>query len=357
MKIAIIGTNGVPSKYGGFETLVEYLVSDLASKYEITVYCSATSLNKSATEYKGAKLEYINLNANNWQSIPFDIISLLKECKQSDKILILGSSGCIVLPFLGKYKHKFIFNFGGLDWKRSKWNYFTKLFLKKSEAWGIIHSKYLISDNIGIQEYIKETYNRDSTLITYGGDQAEYVAPSEFDLKKYPFLKEKYIFTVARIQSDNNIEMMLNAFGLDSPMPFVFVGDWDKSQYGIEVKKNYLNNPNIVVLDAIYDQRELNVLRSNSNIYLHGHSAGGTNPALVEAMNLGLPVFAFDTVFNKNTTKFQAAYFSGSNDLREMIMNFSPDQLTSVGRKMLEIAKDEYQWKKIALQYSEVFNS
>lgn len=355
-KIAIIGTNGVPSKYGGFETLVEYLVEYLSERYEITVYCSLTKEESKKSNYKGAKLEYIDYSANGMQSIVFDIISIYKTYKQYDKVLILGSSGCIILPLFYKFKDRFIFNFGGLDWQRSKWNFLTRKFLKLSESLGIKYSKYIISDNKGIQEYIENEYKKDSYLITYGGDQVNKIEIKNSDFDKYPFLKNEYVFTVARIQPDNNIEMLLDAFDMESKRPFIFVGNWNKSEYGLKTKKKYISSPNIVLLDAIYDQNELNLLRSNCKVYVHGHSAGGTNPALVEAMNLGLPIIAFNSIFNKYTTNFEADYFSDSQELKEKLNVIANEKLGKVGGKMLQIAKHNYTWEKIANEYAVVFD-
>ena len=356
MKIAILGTNGIPAKYGGFETLVEYLVELLSTKYDITVFCSSkTNLHKISV-YKGCKLKYIPLQANGWQSIPYDIISIFKSYRYFDKILVLGASGSIIMPLFKKYSNKFIFNFGGLDWDRSKWSFFTRKFLKYSESMGIKYSEYLISDNIGIQDYIQKEYNRYSTLISYGGDQVFKVSPDSSDLVKFPFLNKSYAFSVARIQADNNIDMILESFKENSPLPLVFVGNWQSCSYGIKTRKKFSNYPDIILLDAIYNQRELNLLRSNCKIYLHGHSAGGTNPALVEAMNLSLPVFAFDCIFNRYTTDFKAKYFSNSDELSKNILTISDNDLIRIGEKMHEIATKLYQWKLIATKYSEVFD-
>ncbi len=355
-KIAIIGTNGIPSKYGGFETLVEYLAQHLSSEYEMTIFCSSKNTSTELEEYKGCKLVYVSLSANGWQSILFDIVSLLKSYKVFDRVLILGASGCIVLPLFNKYRDKFVFNFGGLDWKRSKWGFFTRKFLKLSESMGIKYSKYLIADNIGIQKYISAEYNRHSALITYGGDQVFRVLPDIADFEKYPFLKKSYAFSVARIQSDNNIEILLNSFNEASPFPFVLVGNWGNSVFGKTTKNKYLGSNNIILLDAIYDQRELNLLRSNCKVYLHGHSAGGTNPALVEAMNLSLPIFAFDSIFNKHTTNFEAEYFSTSSELAIKLKTILDDNLVLIAKKMYAIAEKSYQWEFIAHEYSKIFN-
>jgi glycosyltransferase involved in cell wall biosynthesis len=355
-KVAIIGTNGIPSKYGGFETLVEYLVINLAEKYEITVFCS-TKLNKEKiATYKGVKLEYINLDANGWQSIFYDMISIYRSYKKFDKVLILGCSGSLIQPLFKKYMNKFIMNLGGLDWQRSKWGYFTRKYLKLSEGIGIKYSKYIISDNLGIRDYLLKEYEVDSILVTYGGDQVSKIVPEESDKIKYPFLRSEYAFTVARIQPDNNIDLLLNSFDESSFLPFVFVGNWNNSEYGKKVKAKYSNHANLILLDAIYDHRELNMLRSNCKVYLHGHSAGGTNPALVEAMNLELPVIAFDSIFNKYTTNFEAAYFSNSNELKSILSSLSDEDLISNSQKMLKMAKKHYTWKHISAQYAAVFD-
>ena len=355
-KIAIIGTNGIPSKYGGFETLVEYLVEYLASSYEITVFCSSKTSNVLISEYKGSLLKYIPLSANGWQSIPYDIFSLFKSCRDYDKILVLGSSGGIIFPLLSKYRSKIIFNFGGLDWERSKWHFLTRKFLKYSESLAVRYSTHLISDNLGIQNYIQKEYGRSSVFIPYGGDQVSKITPSSEDLKKYLFLNNAYAFSVARIQSDNNIDMLLDSFIDPLTFPFVLVGNWNNSSYGIKTRKKYSNIKNIILLDAIYDQRELDLLRSNCMLYLHGHSAGGTNPALVEAMNLSLPIFAYDCIYNRYTTSQKAEYFKNSTELAAKLKNVSNDGLSKIGERMKVIAEEQYRWKVIAQKYSEVID-
>tara|TARA_B100000575_G_C23129254_1_gene654720 strand:+ start:216 stop:1301 length:1086 start_codon:yes stop_codon:yes gene_type:complete len=354
-KIAIVGTNGLPAKYGGFETLVEYLVKYLSSQFKITVFCSAVTCNTKLKEYNGCKLEYINLKANGWQSVFFDLLSIFKS-RNFDKIIILGASGGVFMPFFSKFKNKFILNFGGLDWQRSKWNYPTRKFLKISEHYSIKYSKYIIADNKGIQEYIGSEYGRNSNLIAYGGDQSFKVKPTLKDCEDYPFLNNNYAFTVARIQSDNNIELILNSFSVQDRLPIVFVGNWDNSNYGNKIKKRYSNKKNVILLDAIYDPRILNLIRSNCKIYIHGHSAGGTNPALIEAMNIQLPIFTFDCIFNRYTTKNKAKYFSSSNELSILLNNLNTEDLKKISNKMLKISNRRYKWEKIAHAYSKVIN-
>jgi len=354
-KIAIIGTNGLPAKYGGFETLVKFLVKHLSSEYNLTVFCSSRINNKKVSEINGCKMKYINLKANGWQSSLYDFLSIYKS-RNYDKVLILGASGGIFMPLLYKHKKKFILNFGGLDWKRSKWSYLTRKFLKLSEKLSIKYSKYIIADNWGIKKYIESNYNRESEVIEYGADHAVKINPNKTDFDQYQFLNKDYIFTVARIQSDNNIQLMMDAFSDYSDMPLVLLGNWDSSKYGRVLKKKYSNKKNLILLDAIYDERILNLLRSNCKIYIHGHSAGGTNPALVEAMNLSLPILAYNCNFNKYTTEGKCKYFSTSEELNDQIHTTSSSELMIIGKDMFDIAKKRYQWKIISNKYRSILN-
>ncbi len=352
-KISIIGTNGIPAKYGGFETLVEHLVMNLASQYEITVFCSSITCDKTLKSYKGCTLRYIPLRANGWQSILFDFVSIIRSLN-FDKIIILGASGGIFMPLLYKYSDKFILNFGGMDWQRSKWSILTRYFLKISEQFSISFSDHLISDNQGIKEYIYGRYHRDSFLIAYGGDQAVFQKYNNEDIKKYSFISGDYAITVARIQPDNNISMILNAFRKNKSVQIVMIGNWESSNYGKSIKNKYSRFENIFLLDAIYNQRELDLLRSNCKVYIHGHSAGGTNPALVEAMRLGLPILAYDNNFNRYTTFGEALYFSDSNELRKLLTEKYYKKYKKSGDAMLKLGKEHYSWSLIADKYAQV---
>ena len=151
--------------------------------------------------------------------------------------------------------------------------------------------------------------------------------------------------------------MLCNSFNENSKFPLVIVGNWDSSSYGKEIRRTYQYRSNLVLLDAIYEQRELNLLRGNCLVYLHGHSAGGTNPALVEAMSLNLPVFAFDNVFNRYTTENRAVYFTDSISLQKKILNISEDELNQNQKDMVLIANTNYRWKHVCDVYAKIFNS
>jgi len=355
-KIAIIGTVGIPAKYGGFETLTEYLTKNLHDKYDMTVYCSTKNYTEKLDTYNGAHLKYINLNANGTQSIPYDIISLFNSLKVADTVLILGVSGCIILPFVRLFsKKKIIVNIDGLEWKRAKWSKYTKAFLKLSEKLAVMYSDEVITDNKVIQEYVMSEYNKQSTLIAYGGDHVREEILSESLKEKYHFLNDKYAFKVCRIEPENNVHIILDAFSEYENLNLVIIGNWLNSEYGKKLKEKYSKSKNIFLLDPIYEQDVLNQIRSNCYVYMHGHSAGGTNPSLVEAMYLGLPIFAYGIGYNKETTQNKALYFNDKYELVELLKNIDDNKLKSVAIDMKNVARDNYTWKKISEQYSKLF--
>jgi len=357
-KISIVGTVGIPAKYGGFETLVENLTKHLSVKYDITVFCSSKHYNKQLKVYNNAKLEYINLNANGIESIPYDAISILKSLRFADIILLLGVSGAIILPLIKKIsKVKVITNVDGIEWKRDKWNYIAKKFLKLSEQIAAKYSDAIIADNRAIYEYIRREYNRNSHIIPYGGDHVKKLPLDDTILKEFPFLREKYACTVCRIEPENNIHLILQAFSELRNLNLVIVGNWESSKYGKKLKKQYSNHKNIFLINPIYNPEKIDKIRGNCQIYIHGHSAGGTNPSLVEAMYLGLPILAYDVIYNRYTTMGKALYFRSPKDIVNIIKQTQESTLNEIGLTMKEIAKEHYTWKKICNKYAKIFEN
>lgn len=357
-KLSIVGIRGIPNNYGGFETLVEYLAEYLSPDFDVTVYCSAKDMKSTLREYKGAKLEYVNISSHGGQGIIYDSICLLKAARTADRIIFLGFGAGFVIPLLSKKsKNKIILNIGGLDWKRNKWSPFAQKIIKKAELLLVRNCGQIVSDNIGIQQYIFNTYKRESVLIAYGGDQASYRPVTEALAGKYPFLKNKYAFAVTRIQPDNNIAMILEAALQQDALPLVMVGNWDNSLFGINLKKSYAGQSKLILLDAIYDPEILNVLRSNCAIYIHGHSAGGTNPSLVEAMHLSLPVFAFASGYNEYTTENKATYFKNEQELATLMNTFDKMDLKKIGNDLKLIAEQKYKWDSVINAYKQLIQN
>lgn len=356
-KIAIIGTVGLPANYGGFETLTESLVTNLGSTFDMTVYCSSKAYKKEVrkTHYKNARLKYLPFNANGIQSIIYDTISIIHALFYADVLLILGVAGAWILPFVKLLTNKkIIISIDGIEWKRDKWNLFAKMYLFWAEKMAVKYSNIDISDNESIQNYTAMRYGSLSRIIEYGADHTMLVKPDKHDTKAYPFLKMPYAFKVCRIEPENNVHHVLESFSQLPKYPIVMIGNWNNSEYGITLKKKYKSYPNIILLNPIYEQRTLDVIRGNATLYIHGHSAGGTNPSLVEAMYLGLPIMSFDVSYNRTTTENKALYFKDKDELKTLIKNTSITKLKALGQTMKSIAVRRYTWSFIAEKYQEL---
>lgn len=355
-KVAIIGTVGLPAKYGGFETLAAHLVEELSEIYDFTVYCSSKKYSREErTEtWKGAKLKYLPLDANGIQSIPYDTLSIFHALFTSDVLLVLGVAGAWILPFVKLFtSKKVIISIDGIEWKRDKWPLAAKLYLWWAEKLAVRFSHIDISDNESIQDYTSLRYKTISRVIEYGADHTKVnLKPTKEDLDKYPFLSGEYVVKVCRIEPENHVHTILKVFSELPEKKLVLVGNWNNSQYGKELKQKYSDFKNIHLLDPIYNQEAIDLIRGNAALYIHGHSAGGTNPSLVEAMFLGLPIISNGVSYNRTTTDHKAYYFSDEHELKNIITNLTQENLQDCAIMMKKIAERRYTWKKIAKKYS-----
>ena len=355
-KVAVIGTNGLPAKYGGFETLTDYLVRYLSSDYQFYVYCSKNNNDSQSNEYHGAKLIVLPFNANGLQSIVYDLVSIFHSLFYADILLVLGTPGAFIFPFLKLFNKKVIVNFGGLEWKRDKWSKLVRSYLKFTEKAAVKYSDVVVADNQAFVDYIFSEYKVNAILIEYGGDHVLSSFDEDKMLTKYPFIKEDYFISVSRAQIDNNIHMLIEGYEKSEVKTLLIViSNWSSSEYGKKLKVKYSGCTNIILLDAIYDQEELDYLRSNSMIYIHTHSFCGTAPSLVEAMNLGLPVICFDVETNRFTTENQSEYFKDSDELSKLFLRMTENKLKINAEKMIQIARKKYTWSIITKKYAQLF--
>ncbi|MBP3644443.1 MAG: DUF1972 domain-containing protein [Alistipes sp.] len=350
-RVAVVGTQGIPAQYGGFESLAEYLVES-NSNIEYTVFCSSKDMPSRPTHHKGARLIYIPLKANGIQSIPYDIISLIRAMGGYDTVLVLGVSGAIFLPIFRLFSRaKVVTNIDGLEHRRQKWGKLARWFLRLSEKVAVKFSHTIISDNKGIADYVVQTYNKESELIAYGGDhvlQSITLDKQMQILEKYNLTPYTYSFALCRIEPENNCHIILEA-AANSGIKLLFIGNWDRSEYGRDLKSRYAKFSNITLHDPVYELDDLFVLRNNASRYLHGHSAGGTNPSLVEAMFFGREIIAYDVVYNRETTSGKAIYFSDSESLSKILTRPSVENKT-----LAELAHKLYTWDTIRNKYEQL---
>ena len=345
--LAICGIVGLPASYGGFETLVENLVKrfSLDADFETVVYCSGKFTNDVYLDR--VRRVFLPIKPNGASSVIYDFFAILHAVlKKSDVILILGVSGAIFLPLFKLLSNaKFIINIDGLEWKRQKWGRLASSFLKLSEYVAVKFSDEVIADNRAVQDYVCSCYGVKCNMIAYGGDNAIFADSVEPDFS----LPDVFGLGLCRIEPENNVDLILNTFSKNKEANIVFIGNWRASEYGRGLFNEYQAYDNIFLLDAIYDACILKYIRENASFYVHGHSAGGTNPSLVEMMYFEVPIFAFDCSYNRFTTNNLGAYFKDAFELSSLLKKVC--KFNGMGAALRNVAVSEYSWNKVTSQY------
>lgn len=316
MKIAILGTRGIPNHYGGFEQYAELLSVYLARKgWEVLVYNASDHPYKDA-EYEGVMIKHVHNPESKWGTagqFAYDLGCILHTRKQKfDVVYQLGYTSSAVFNFLFPRKTIVVTNMDGLEWKRSKYNKLVQRFLKFSEWLVVKMSDHLVADSLGIQSYLKQKYKKEAFFSAYTAD-----LPGDFDLdllKPYGLSAHQYDLVIARMEPENNIEVIIQGHlqsGTDKPL--IIIGNIG-NKYGQYLSGKYRSSQ-VKFIGAIYDKSSLNALRHYARLYFHGHSVGGTNPSLLEAMACGCRILAHGNNFNKSVLGEDALYFDDAGSL------------------------------------------
>lgn len=362
MKIAILGTKGIPNNYGGFEQFAEYLSIGLTNLgHSVIVYNPSYHPYKESI-YQGVVIQKIFSPENligGAANFIYDHLCLKHALNQKFDIIYEAGYHSVALSYwLLSVKKKrspiLITNMDGLEWKRTKWSFFVKGLIKKLEKVAVKQSHYLVSDNLGIQEYYKQIFQKDSFYIPYGAD-----IPSVFSknlLMKYGLQEHGYFIVVARLEPENNVDLIINGFcNSTSQKKLVVVGNVNR--YGNFLQKRFKDD-RVVLVGGVYNKNELDSLRFFSLGYFHGHSVGGTNPSLLEAMASSCFIMAHDNVFNRSILNDSAFYFRTVEDVTSWVNSIETVR-ENVARKHIaanvEKIRNFFSWKGIASDYEALF--
>lgn len=368
MKIAFISTRGIPNNYGGFEQFAEYISVGLAKRgHEVVVYSPHFHPYKEDT-YKGVRIKHI-YSPEPWMgssvgSFFYDFASL-KDALKKEKFDIIYEAGytSIVPAYIWfdvrKIKYPiFTTNMDGLEYKRTKFNKWVQKFIFWEEKMTVKHSHYLIADNMGIHDYYKEKYGKESKFLAYGADIHDNY--NEEFLKEFELEIDNYYLLVARLEPENNIIMAIEGYLASKEKgkrPLVIVGKTN-TPHGKELVAKYGNEKSIRFVGGIYDFDKLNSIRHFSYAYFHGHSVGGTNPSLLEAMASDCFILANDNIFNKAVLGENALYYPDHNAVTELLNNIESLALKHKKpfiEKNLEIIRKEYSWDKLVDEHEKYF--
>lgn len=320
MRIAIIGTRGIPNKYGGFEQFAEFIAPALVERgHEIFVYNSSLHPYQEPT-YKGVHLIRKGDPENKlgtFGQFIYDLNCILDCRKRSfDIILQLGYTSSSIWSFLFPGKAVIVTNMDGLEWKRSKYAKPVQQFLKRAEKWAAFNSHKLIADSKGIQSYLLDKYNKPSAFIAYGANL--FTSPNSAAIQPFGLQPYSYNLLVARMEPENNIETILAGHHqAATKQHLVLIGNYN-NKFGSYLKEKY-ETANIKFIGSVYDLHTLNNLRYFSRLYFHGHSVGGTNPSLLEAMASQSLIVANENIFNRSVLEEDAFYFASAEDIAKIL--------------------------------------
>ncbi len=353
MNVGIIGCRGIPNGYGGFEQFAQYLSEGLVELgHSVSVYSPHTH-SYQLDHWNGVRIIHVQDPEEKVGTIGqfiYDYNSIMDSHKRGfDIILQLGYTSSSVWHKLLPKNVPIITNMDGLEWKRTKYNKIVKVFLKHAEKLAAIHSDFLIADSIGIQNHLMKTYNKESTYIPYGANlfnDPSITLVENLDLKLFT-----YDMVVARLEPENNVETILEGFTESSvERNIIVVGDYF-TRYGLYLREKFTDE-RIKFLGKIYDINILNNLRFFSHLYFHGHSVGGTNPSLLEAMASNALICAHDNIFNKSILREDAFYFKNSEEVTHVLTTTrnKNDYGYKIDNNRDKIAT-QYNWPKIIESY------
>ncbi len=354
LRIAILGTRGIPNHYGGFENLAEHLAPALvASGHEVFVYNSHNHPFQGKT-WKGVHIlhcydpEYRMGSAGQFV---YDLKCILDARKRNfDVILQLGYTSSSVWGRLFPAGSLVIYNMDGMEWQRTKYSRPARRFLQYAEKLAIKFSDFYISDSVAIQSYLRNKYGIRSEYIAYGAE--EFTHANIDTLIEYGLCPSGYCLLIARMEPENNIETILDGFSnTRSDKKFLVVGDPD-NKFGRHLAGKFRNDERIRFIGSIYDTQKVHDLKFFSHLYFHGHSTGGTNPSLLEAMASHALIAAHDNIFNREVLGDDAYYFTGPGDIGRIV---NETRRGNTEEKMignnLEKIRDKFDWQKIVTRY------
>ena len=361
IELAILGTRGIPARYGGFETFAEQLATRLASRgVNVTVFCPAP-LPKSDEMYRGVTLKFVKFPAlGKYSEMFWDARCFCVARRRFDIVYMLGLGGAFAAWVPRLFGAAVWVNTDGIEWKRTKFTWPQRAYLAAAEALSVLFASRVMADADAIAEYLRRRYPglRKVSTIAYGANvPAE--EPNRKLIEEWDLQPGGYYIVVCRLEPENHLLEIVEGFELsDSSLPLVVLGN--------------IENPNAYVrtllahgcgrvrfMGTVYDRKKLEALRYYAQGYIHGHSVGGTNPSLLEAMACSNLVIAHDNPFNREVLGDSGLYFATRSELASTVNAVDRNQVEADIRrqKAAQIVKSKYNWDQIASAYFELIES
>ena len=359
MRLAILGCRGIPSTYSGYETFVGELAPRLAARgHSVTVYCRRSLFPDRPAVYRGVDLRYLpSIETKNFGTLTHTLVSLLDAVgRKFDALFVVnpGNGFHCLIPWL--LRRKTAINMDGVEWKRGKWGVLARVYFKAAARAAAFFCDEIVNDSREMQRLYLEEFNTPSTYIPYGAYIQESRDPEI--LEKFGVRPREYYLVASRLAPETIPDLIAEAFaGVETDRPLLIAG---RPNYRSPLVRRLeeLSGPRVRLLGHISDPEEFRELKCNCYAYIHGHSVGGTNPSLLEALGAGACVLAVDVPFNREVILDRGLYFRKDvTDLREKIqyLEDNPQAVAEFRRRAPERIREAYTWERITDQYEELF--
>jgi glycosyltransferase involved in cell wall biosynthesis len=354
VRLAILGTRGIPARYGGFETFAEQLATRLATRgIAVTVFCPSPAPKKDET-YKGITLKFVKSpSLGKYSEMFWDAKCFCIARRNFDVVYMLGLGGAFAAWVPRVSRAKVWVNTDGIEWKRSKFTMLQRGYLALAEALSVLFASRIVADSAAIAKYLKGRYPllKYVSTIAYGANIPKSL-PAKGLIEQWGLPPEGYYILVCRLEPENHVLEIVTGYELSgSPLPLVILGN-------IENPNDYVRDllshqsERVRFIGTVYEGQTLAALRFYARAYIHGHSVGGTNPSLLEAMACSNLVIAHDNPFNREVLGDSGLYFSTSADLAKVLNSVMECVDSDVRRqRAAEIVESRYSWDKITDEY------
>lgn len=360
MRIALVGTRGVPARYGGFETAVEEIGTRLAAGgHDVVVYCRAAEGQVDPGErYLGmTRVVLPCVRSKALETLSHTGVSVAHLLRRGcDALVLFNAANSVFLPTLRARGLPVATHVDGLEWQRAKWRGAAQAYYRRAEQLAVRWSDALIADAPGIAAYYRDEFGVDTELISYGAAVVSARGPER--IAALGLSPRGYHLVVARMEPENQVDLIVRGYRASrSRLPLVVVGSAPHAgEYTRLVAADAAGDDRVHLLGGVWDQELLTDLYANSYTYVHGHSVGGTNPSLLRAMGAGASVLAYAVVFHRDILGDQAGYFRNEWELAELLVaaEADPEGMARRGSAGQRIIAEHYQWDQVAARYEQM---
>lgn len=359
MRIAILGTRGIPASYGGFETFAEHLSTRLAARgHEVTVYCRAHYVSPRQLEYHGVKLKVLpTIRHKYFDTVVHTFLSAIHAISgRFDAVLICNCANAPFIPILRLTGTPVAINVDGLEHKRKKWGWLARRYYRFAEYLSTLLPNEMVTDAQVIQDYYLTRHNAESTMIAYGSEVER--RPNRDVVRKWRVEPNRYVLYVSRLEPENNAHLVIEAFKkVRTAYRLLIVGDAPYAeQYINSLKASARGDKRIIFTGFVFGQ-DYRALQQNAYCYIHATEVGGTHPALLEAMGYGNCVLTLATPENMEVVGEAGVPYIDEFDLAEKLKRVLRDGslVQAYRHRAQQRIQKHYDWETVVDQYEQLF--